>query len=464
MLTVPTHFGDIAELSQGLMDRVDEEKLILYGPDAFEEGSQIDFAILLLDGNAALEGQGRVAASVDGGEERAPETRYDIVIDMLQLEGMSQAVYEGIVYKRQSLMSDEPPTGEVDVADLEEQMAADVADGLDEEMAAAHPPIEEISDESTVVAEDPASYDLPDAEEPAYAEAEVAAEPAYAEAALEEAPADAPEEANASADDAAELPVEEPAAEAHAEEAPVEVGDDDVSDEPAADDDWADADVDALVADGDSGPAAEVGVSALADIPDRVPQPPGPPPGFSLAAVEGVLTRSSRQPSWWPAVEARPEPAGSSDLFAYGGAVPVPAGPPRPDLDPSYRVAPAPRPSSEAPAEAPAYEEAPVEAEASAEEAPAYEEAASAHEEAEEDVHEEAVHEEAAGEAEAYGDETAAVEAPPDAEDYAGVEEAALAFDEIAVEDVAVEDEIAVEDEAAVDDAPRQVEPEEPLE
>ena len=127
VLTVPTHFGDLSELSQGLVDRVDEERIILYGPDPYDEGSTVGFAVLLVDGTTALEGLGRVAAAVDGGEARAPETRWDIVFDSLQLEGRSEVVYERIVLARQSLTGGEPATGEVSLDELEAQTAAEEA-------------------------------------------------------------------------------------------------------------------------------------------------------------------------------------------------------------------------------------------------------------------------------------------------------------------------------------------------
>ena len=38
VLTVPTHFNDIGELSEGFLDRVEQDTLILYGPVAYEEG------------------------------------------------------------------------------------------------------------------------------------------------------------------------------------------------------------------------------------------------------------------------------------------------------------------------------------------------------------------------------------------------------------------------------------------
>ena len=47
MLTVPTNFGDVAELAAGLVDRVDEERLMLYGPGPFEDGTWVRFSVLL---------------------------------------------------------------------------------------------------------------------------------------------------------------------------------------------------------------------------------------------------------------------------------------------------------------------------------------------------------------------------------------------------------------------------------
>ena len=70
------------------------------------------------------------------------------------------------------------------------------------------------------------------------------------------------------------------------------------------------------------------------------------------------------QATWWPEAAQRPAPSESTGAFAYEGALPIPNIPPRPHMDPSQRVAPAPHPggAEAAPAEEPqAYEEAPVE-------------------------------------------------------------------------------------------------------
>lgn len=112
VLTVPTHFNDIGELSEGFLDRVEDDILILYGPVAYEDGAEIEFAVLLADGTPALQGTGIVRAAVDGGAERVPETRYDVVVEQLQLEGRYEVVFERLILARQAV-SDRPEADEV---------------------------------------------------------------------------------------------------------------------------------------------------------------------------------------------------------------------------------------------------------------------------------------------------------------------------------------------------------------
>ena len=131
VLTVPTHFNDLGELSEGFLDRVEEDTLILYGPVAYEDGSEIEFAVLLADGSPALEGVGRVRAAVDGGAERVPETRYDVVVEALELDGRSEVVFERLVLARQAVSNRppadnaEPPTGDMDAVDLPSELEPD---------------------------------------------------------------------------------------------------------------------------------------------------------------------------------------------------------------------------------------------------------------------------------------------------------------------------------------------------
>jgi hypothetical protein len=122
VLTVPTNFNDIGELSEGFLDRVERDTLILYGPVAYEDGSEIEFAVLLADGTPAIEGRGRVRAAVDGGADRVPETRYDVVVEALEFDGRYEVVFERLVLTRQEVSDrpdaadDEPPTKETDAA------------------------------------------------------------------------------------------------------------------------------------------------------------------------------------------------------------------------------------------------------------------------------------------------------------------------------------------------------------
>jgi hypothetical protein len=123
VLTVPTHFHDIGELSEGFLDRVERDTLILYGPVAYEDGSEIEFVVLFADGSTALEGAGRVRAAVDGGADRVPETRYDVVVEALVLDGRYEVVFERLVLARQALSDrplaedDEPATHEMEAVD-----------------------------------------------------------------------------------------------------------------------------------------------------------------------------------------------------------------------------------------------------------------------------------------------------------------------------------------------------------
>jgi hypothetical protein len=59
----------------------------------------------------------------------------------------------------------------------------------------------------------------------------------------------------------------------------------------------------------------------------------------------GLLTRPARTMHWQPSPPRRPTPRPASGMFRYGLAgLPRPERPPRPELDPSLQVSPAPRP------------------------------------------------------------------------------------------------------------------------
>jgi len=334
-LTVPTAFVDISQLAEGLADRVDEGRLMLYGPSSFTEGEWVRFAVLLADESAALEGVGRVVTSIDGGEERPDVARWDVVLDSLQLEGMGEVVYERILMVRGGAFGDEHATGEVSLDDVEHV----------EDAAAAPRPGDEFVDEATSVAEEDYGQ-------------HVAASVGSAEYGQPMGFDEADETVVSAEDDAFEPAMADASRAAPGEPASMDVGFQDAgwaqggeygTEEPG----WADA--------GDVAEVQSVDVDDVMSVPPSAP-PPAPPPqpgGFRIDPVGAggnVLARPSRGASWYPEVVPPPDPRPSSGLFGFAGGLPVPQRPPRPDIDPSMRIQPAPRPESNgASAAEPAY-------------------------------------------------------------------------------------------------------------
>jgi len=388
VLTVPTHFNDLGELSEGFLDRVEQDTLILYGPVAYEDGSEIEFVVLLADGSPALEGVGRVRAAVDGGADRVPETRYDVVVEALQLDGRSEVVFERLVLARQAVSDHppaddaEPPTGDIDVAPSDDELSSE-PDTVppDEEEPDTVPPT--ASDAPDTVP--PAASDEDDDEEYEYDD-----EPATVIAAVDAeammVEAEAVSEAEA-ATEAATVAVSEPATEAASESVPVsepapelEFGEEDDVEVEATMSDASDWDEEAVASDElasdeeaaasgelapdeeaaaseegefDSEYAFEHGIAAEPQVGMPVPIPsmaappeaPPAPPTLRLAEPPDGLTR----PSWAQAEESAFTADGevsdvhTTGLFVYENGLPIPSRPPLPDLN---------RPRSAAPVEA----------------------------------------------------------------------------------------------------------------
>ena len=398
VLTIRTHFDDLSELSEGLADRVDEDQLILYGPTMYDEGSTVGFAVLLADGSSALQGSGRVTAAVDGGEEREPETRYDIVFDSLQLDGTSEVVYERIVLARQSMLGFEPSTGEVDVSGLDAASAdanpysdADPSSGASHGHWASEPPAEvdlgEVALES--LPPRPQSEAPMDVELDAMLSASSSSESPGAPPPLDGYAAD-DNEAGFDADADTGFANTGFANTGFADEARASAAPADAYSEPPRSSDappysdatpYSDAlgapedgvrmfDSDLPTATGvdiEQPLASELSVDELAveetygvtptslgpppEDPPIAPSPelPPPPAGFQIPKVDG-LTRPAHPPTWQPYADDPAELASTSQFFAYAaGQLPVPNRAPRPELDSSWRIQAAPRPDSQAP-------------------------------------------------------------------------------------------------------------------
>lgn len=121
-LVVATPFGELGELAEHFAQRVDGGRLMLPYPNGVDDGQWLQFQVLYADGSVAMEGTGKVSGSYDNGEEHPPEYRFDIVLEELTLDGTSEVVFERIVVARESMMSADPGTGEVQIPD---EVAAD---------------------------------------------------------------------------------------------------------------------------------------------------------------------------------------------------------------------------------------------------------------------------------------------------------------------------------------------------
>ncbi len=343
VLTVPTHFDDLGELSEGFLDRVEQDTLILYGPVPYDEGSEIEFAVLLADGSPALEGLGRVRAAVDGGADRMPETRYDVVVEALDLDGRYQVVFESLVLARQAL-SDRPPGQDEEDA----QPTADHASPEEEDdgptVEEAHVAVEEVvsisPDEvhslapedvepATVPPEDSAPDTVPpeadddwDEEEDDPATVVAAVDPAAIMAGSDELSLEAQAELEANAEASDEPgPVEEAYNEA------VSSGRLEVDSEYAF----------------EHGIASEPQVGMPVPIPSMAapPEAPPAPPRLRLAEPPEGLTRPSLAQAEESVFNTEGETSDvhTTGLFAYEDGLPIPSRPPFPDPDGPKRAA-----------------------------------------------------------------------------------------------------------------------------
>jgi hypothetical protein len=318
VLTIPTPFSDFSELTENFSQRVDEERLMLPCSAAIPEGEWVQFSVLLGDGEVALAGIGRVQGAFDNGEEHPPEYRFDLVLDSLQFEGMHEVMFERLLMARSSVMGAEPVTGEVSIAELEDadQAAAETSAG----------------DVQSGEWESPTGFS---------GEAISAPSPNPFESVEDVAESTQDNSAFSSHDSFAE-----------AEEA------DFASDTPMFSSDVSSADSDFVASEPTPGrdepeviapavPAKEAPRAVKAPTgayPTRQYEPGQLPSPHSFGDI--ALTRQVLPAPWAPQPNVRPAAAQSSGLFDYGGPVPSPTQPPRPELDESFRVRSAPRPGA----------------------------------------------------------------------------------------------------------------------
>ncbi|MET0342650.1 MAG: hypothetical protein ABW252_16715 [Polyangiales bacterium] len=282
-LTVQTDFRDIEQMAQGLVGRVQNNYVILPTGDAVDEGEWAQFEISLFDGSAGLAGVGRCVTLVDNGDEREPHQRYDVVLDSLQFDAHEQRVFEHI------LATHGVP--------LEEE--AEVHAGEAESL-----PPGGHSEPPTIAADDDL-VDVSDFTGPHTRHA--------VEAAIEESEPEADRTLTAS-----------------------------------------DIDIEAALSNPEAMRPAPGGEANDAQ-PHLASRSAATVPGTSTYARGGGGAAHAFSPATSPVAidEMREEPLSGERIaptrpgpaFAYANGIPFPSKPPRPELDPSMRVTPAPRPA-----------------------------------------------------------------------------------------------------------------------
>ncbi len=334
VLTVPTHFNDIGELSEGFLDRVEQDILILYGPVAYEDGAEIEFAVLLADGTTALQGEGIVRAAIDGGEERVPETRYDVVIEQLQLDGRSEVVFERLILARQAV-SERPPVEE-ETFEPSEAMFDGASEAQEQQEQTEQP--EEL--EATFDEESAPETEPPEAraEEEAFeTEADEELEPATVVAAVDGEAVVSDSFAPDSFDEASvedEPSFEQQFLMQQSDDSSVDAFEDEGEEEGSEPAPEQSVRLDSMYA-FDHGIAAEPRVGMPVPLPSMAAPPDAPPspPVLRLAEPPQGLTRPSFAQPEEALFTADDEVSDvhTTGLFAYEDTLPIPSRPPLPD-------------------------------------------------------------------------------------------------------------------------------------
>ncbi|MGB0678779.1 MAG: hypothetical protein ACPGUV_03865 [Polyangiales bacterium] len=320
-LIIQTDFAHLGEFNAAMADRVDDERLILYGPDAYADGERIAFAVYLGDGSVALQGEGSVVTCVDGGADRHSDARFDVVLDALELDATSREIFTAML----NIAVSEPPYDDAPPQSFEDAeggdgathvvSAADVTSAL-----AAHPQTEALS--------------MPE---------EVAFDAAFAAATSEETtnhtvdPGDeaAPESANwdsLAADEDSDATHVVGAAELSAsitgEHTPMASQDGTYT---------AVLDVESEAMAGKPATVSRASTPSMAPLasyaPPPIVAPVWNPPIARLEEGDAfVLQHQQAVGDWEPAIRPQPEPRPMGQLFQYPtGTLPLPEHPPRPE-------------------------------------------------------------------------------------------------------------------------------------
>lgn len=358
-LIVPTAFGDLGELADGLVHRVGDNSLILYGPTPLNAGAGVEFQVLLLDDSIALQGTALVEEVFDGGEEREAETRYDIVLSNLQMDARSSVVFERILVnasenldgaeanyaeQAQEVAVDETFEPELDTVDAFESLAPASTEVAGVDVATEFAEAAQFEDVGGALideGQEVAAEAFSDFAAPADFEVspEVPGEEIYETFGQLE-----PEAFSAGDETVVAKGLGDDAAYADVGDVGVEAFDEIAVDDFAAEQDFSQP---AETFEANEFVEVDAAEQPLHEEPPLNEEPIAPAHMPLESGSNGPLNRATFAALWSPTAPPI-EPRPSTGWFAYGaGALPAPSGAPRPEIAPELRVAPAPVPTPE---------------------------------------------------------------------------------------------------------------------
>jgi hypothetical protein len=298
LVTVQTDFKDLEQMAEGLAGRVHATHVILPAGDAVDEGEWAQFEIALHDGSAGLAGIGRCVTVVDNGEERAAHQRFDVVFDSLQFDQHEQQVFEHILALHGTGGQHLEEVSDVDAESMPPQTIEDTGSFVDVSTEFTGSEQVHVSPESI--------------------------EPGAVESLSLDPVAGVPHDDNDDDDNAEKTMI------ATTDELEPTVSDpESMYMQPGGEDN-------------DVVPHAHLAAPARTSSGNGAGY--GHARGSAAHAVQPMLEEAFEEPLSGERIATAPRTVNGA-AFAYTNGIPFPAKPPRPDLEPSLRVTPAPRPS-----------------------------------------------------------------------------------------------------------------------
>lgn len=300
LVTVQTDFRDLEQMAEGLAGRVHATHVILPAGDAVDEGEWAQFEIALHDGSAGLAGIGRCVTVVDNGDERAAHQRFDVVFDSLQFDTHEQQVFEHILALHGTGGQQLEEVSDLDAESLPPQTNEDTGSFVDvsTEFTGSQPVL--VSPESI--------------------------EPEAVEHLSLDPVAGVPHDDNDDDENADKTMV------ATVDELEATVSDaESVHMHPGGEDN-------------DVVPHAHLAAPARTSNGSSNGASYGHARTSAAHAVQPLLDEAFEEPLSGERIAPAPRPVNGAS-FAYTNGIPFPAKPPRPELEPSLRVTPAPRPA-----------------------------------------------------------------------------------------------------------------------